>query len=137
MSKPRGWGDSCGSAKVVNNCPYDVYLWSVSWDTDGPYTIGCGEEYVEEFDEGGVCLEIVTDEDDWYDDCEKLIFYYELADHGEVYYDLYEKYGHPFEGDTVALRPEERSCPKEVWDDGMCSGSLRLHVLACQLGVHC
>ncbi|ROW01355.1 hypothetical protein VMCG_05986 [Cytospora schulzeri] len=126
VSKPRGgdalfkrgkW-DGCGYAKVVNKCPHDVFLWSVAWETDGPFRIGCGEEYCEKFERGGVALEIVTDEDSWHDDCDKLVFYYKLADHGEVYYDLYEKYGHPFEGHTVALVPEERDCPKEIWDDG-------------------
>lgn len=127
VSKPRsgedlfkrgGWDDGCGYAKVVNKCPYDVFLWSVAWETDGPFRIGCGEEYCEKFERGGVALEIVTDRDSWHDDCEKLVFYYKLAGRGEIYYDLYEKYGHPFEGCKVALVPEERDCPKEIWDDG-------------------
>jgi hypothetical protein len=108
-----------GHAKVVNFCPYDVYLWSVAWDTDGPYKIGCRQEYVEKYLKGGVALEIVTDKDKWYHDNDKLILYYK-KDHGKVHYDLYDKYGHPFEGHKVVLEPEEDYCPAEYWDDGKC-----------------
>lgn len=124
VSKPKGGADifnkrdSCGYAKVVNKCPHDVFLWSVAWETDGPFRIGCGEEYCEKFERGGVALEIVQDRHSYDEDCDKLVFYYKLSD-GDVYYDLYEKYGHPFEGHKVALIPEERHCPKEIWDDGM------------------
>lgn len=121
LFKRGGYDDGCGYAKVVNNCRDDVFLWSVAYDTDGPYKIGCGEEYREPYDDGGVALEIVWHEDDWYDDCEKLVFYYKLADHDEIYYDLYEKYGHPFEGHRVSLVPDERDCPSQIWDDGMYS----------------
>ncbi|POS69254.1 Bys1 family protein [Diaporthe helianthi] len=106
-----------GHAKVVNFCPYDVYLWSVAWDTDGPYKIGCRQEYVEKYLEGGVTLEIVKDKHNWYYDHDKLILYYK-KDYGKVHYDLYDKHGHPFEGHKVALKPEEDYCPAEYWDDG-------------------
>lgn len=123
VSKPKGGADlfkrdSCGYAKVVNKCQHDVFLWSVAWETDGPFRIGCGEEYCEKFERGGVDLEIVQDSSSYDDDCDKLVFYYKLSSDGNVYYDLYEKYGHPFEGHEIALIPEERSCPKEIWDDG-------------------
>lgn len=96
-------------------------MWSVAWDTDGPYTIGCRQEYVEKYLKGGVALEIVTDKDSWYNDKDKLILYYKKYDK-KVYYDLYEKYGHPFEGHKVSLKPEEDYCPAEYWDDGMFDG---------------
>lgn len=54
-------GEECPSAKVVNKCPYPVYLWSVAFDTDGPHEINCGEEYVEKYIKGGVALEIVKE----------------------------------------------------------------------------
>lgn len=108
-----------GHAKVVNFCPYDVYLWSVAWDTDGPYKIGCRQQYVEKYLEGGVALEIVKDKHHWYHDDDKLILYYK-KDYGKVHYDLYDKYGHPFEGHKVVLEPEEHYCPAEYWDDGKC-----------------
>ena len=107
-----------GHAKVVNFCPYDVYLWSVAWDTDGPYKIGCRQEYVEKYLRGGVALEIVTNKDTWYKDNDKIILYYKKHDN-KVHYDLYDKYGHPFNGHKVALKPEENYCPAEYWDDGM------------------
>lgn len=49
------------SARVVNQCDFPVYLWSVAWDTDGPYDIETGDAYVEKFVKGGVALEIVTE----------------------------------------------------------------------------
>lgn len=139
VSKPKGGADlfkrdSCGYARVVNKCSHDVFLWSVAWETDGPFKIGCGEEYCEEFERGGVALEIVKDRGSFDDDCDKLVFYYKLSNDGDVYYDLYEKYGHPFEGHKIALVPEERDCPKEIWDDGMNSlllfqSSISLHLM--------
>lgn len=110
-------GEDCGHATVVNKCPYDVYLWSVAWDMDGPYKIGCGEAYIEKYIKGGVALEIVKDKKDWYDDCNKLILYYKLSG-GNVYYDMYDKHGHPFEGTKIELKPEYYECPKIEWDDG-------------------
>lgn len=107
-----------GHAKVVNFCPYDVYLWSVAWDTDGPYKIGCRQEYVEKYLKGGVALEVVKDKESWYGDHDKLILYYKKYD-DKVWYDLYDKYGHPFDGHKVVLKPEEDYCPSEYWEDGM------------------
>ncbi|KAF3761778.1 hypothetical protein M406DRAFT_234530, partial [Cryphonectria parasitica EP155] len=104
-----------GHAKVINKCPYDVFLWSVAWNTDGPFKIGCGEEYCEEFSKGGgVALEIVKEEADYYEDCDKLVFYYKLDDYGNVFYDLYDKYGHPFAGHKLVLKSEDAQCPKEI-----------------------
>ncbi|KAK2597857.1 hypothetical protein N8I77_012615 [Diaporthe amygdali] len=117
LHKKPDYYEGYGHARVVNFCPFEVYLWSVAWDTDGPYTIGCRQEYVEKYLKGGVALEIVTDKDSWYNDKDKLILYYKKYDK-KVYYDLYEKYGHPFEGHKVSLKPEEDYCPAEYWDDG-------------------
>lgn len=117
-----------GHAKVVNFCPYDVYLWSVAWDTDGPYKIGCRQEYVEKYLKGGVALEIVKDKEYWYKDQEKLILYYKKWEE-KVYYDLYDKYGHPFDGHKVVLKPEEDYCPAEYWEDGMSNWIFTLRLM--------
>lgn len=111
-----------GHAKVVNFCPYDVYLWSVAWDTDGPYKIGCRQEYVEKYLKGGVALEVVKEKESWYKDHSKLILYYK-KDYGKVHYDLYDKYGSPFDGHKVVLKPEEDYCPAEYWEHGMSNGT--------------
>lgn len=116
-----------GQAKVVNFCPYDVYLWSVAWDTDGPYKVGCRQEYVEKYLKGGVALEIVKDKDHWYKDHDKLILYYK-KEYEKVHYDLYDKYGHPFDGHKVVLKPEEDYCPAEYWEYGMFNGTFTLRL---------
>lgn len=105
------WDDEgCGHAIVVNQCPYDVYLWSIaSYDRDGPYKIGCGEEYTEKFiDTSGVALEVQRE---GYAGCDdKLVLYYKLA-HGKVFYDLYSKGNYTIDGKAV-LEPEDEYCPK-------------------------
>lgn len=111
------WHDDCGHAIVVNKCPYDVWLWSVGHDTDGPYRIGCGEQYIEKYNEDGVALELVKDKHDWHKDQNKLIFYYKLYG-GEVLYDIYGKQGHPFGGHKIRLKPEDPTCPRVTLDNG-------------------
>lgn len=120
---PGGYHDDpdegCGHAVVVNKCPYDVWLWSVAHDTDGPYRVGCGEEYIEKYYEKcGVALEVVKHREDWQTDENKLVFYYKIH-YGQVLYDLYGDCGVSFGGHKLVLRPEDQTCPKVVLEDGM------------------
>lgn len=108
-----------GHALVVNKCPFDIYLWSIAEDRDGPYRVRHGEEYVEEFIPRHVSLRIVRDKQDYYGKDNELVLTYEKR-WGHVSYDLYEAYGgHPFDGHRITLMAE--GCPAVIWNDGIFS----------------
>lgn len=56
--------------------------------------------------------------EDWSDGKDKLIFYYKIDNGSQVYYDLYDKYGSPFQGSKLVLKSPDETCPQKVWDDG-------------------
>lgn len=127
-----GGPDACedyGHAVVVNKCPYDVWLWSIAHDTDGPYRLGCGEAYIEKYyDRCGVAIEVVKHRHDWDSDTNKLVFYYKIH-YGQVLYDLYGNCGNSFGGHKLVLRPEDHSCPKVEMDDGTSCFLFFLHLI--------
>ena len=119
-----------GWANVYNNCPYPIYLWSISNPPfyAGPmHNITTGECYSEEYNQsishGGVSLSICTtgDPDCLWNKSPQTDFGYTLE--GEtVWYDLTDQYGHPFEGCPLSVEASNPECEKESWEDGVVSG---------------
>ena len=110
-----------GTARVTNNCDFNVTLWSVGSSVNGPLTYSTGESYQEEFFRdpitGGMAIKITRDEDGLYNGSPQLIFSYTL-DPGQVWYDLSTVFGEAFEGHKLVVASAKEDCPQIVWEDG-------------------
>ncbi|TQV95365.1 Bys1 family protein [Cordyceps javanica] len=111
-----------GRAKVYNNCPFEVTLWSVGTDISGPNTLQArggqySEQYTRDPKTGGRALKITRERDGLYTGKPQTNFAYTL-DPDRIYYDLSDVFGDPFSGHRVQVVPSNRNCQSIVWPDG-------------------
>ncbi|KAL4782763.1 hypothetical protein BJX76DRAFT_358580 [Aspergillus varians] len=110
-----------GNARVQNNCPDPVYLWSVGGAVSDVHTINPGDTFSEQFHRdptsGGISLKISPKPDGLYDGSPQLIFAYTL-DPSQVWYDLSTVFGSSFEGDVLTVTSNNEDCPTVCWPDG-------------------
>lgn len=120
-----------GNAVVHNNCPYDVYLWSVG-SSVGPRQVleanmGNYSETIHRDDvSGGVALKITRTPNGLYDSSPQLSFAYALdapQDDVEqkVWWDLSDVFGDPFRGQPITVKPicESGGCEQICWPNGV------------------
>lgn len=132
-----------GQATVNNNCDFPVYIWSVGSGVDYAGEFPTGESFTEDLvrDDvtGGRAIKITTVEDGLYNGAPQTIFAYTL-DPEQVWYDLSDVFGSPFEGHSVVLEPTEEDCESIVWEDGsqvsgsevkVCTSETDLHLNLC------
>ncbi|KAA8644271.1 hypothetical protein EYZ11_002856 [Aspergillus tanneri] len=108
-----------GHAVVINECTHAIYLWSVSSTMGSQITLAPQENYTEVFhhddQSGGVSLKVTTVKDGLYNSAPQTVFAYNLVDRN-VWYDLSDVFGDPFQGHLVTLLPSE---PAINWEDGV------------------
>ncbi|KAI9830544.1 MAG: hypothetical protein M1819_005502 [Sarea resinae] len=146
---------SAGTATVQNNCGYDVYVWSVADQADAPMTtLNSGNpSYSEAFrtngNGGGISIKLSTQNDQ----STVTQFEYTLSsDESNVYYDLSNINGNPFEQGGTSLTPSDSSCtsvscaagvsdctgaynqPDDNWATQGCSSSTDLTLTLCPGG---
>jgi hypothetical protein len=112
-----------GNARVVNNCPCTVTVWSVGSSISGPYTLAAhGGSYAEPFVRdprtGGKALKVTVESDGLYTGKPQTIFAYNL-DGGQIWYDLSDVFGDAFAGKKIAEKSAKQDCPAIVWDNGI------------------
>jgi hypothetical protein len=110
-----------GSARVVNNCPFSVTLWSVGQNIAGPYTLGnqgsYGETFVRDPVTGGKALKMTKDPNGLYNGAPETIFSYNL-DGSKIWYDLSDVFGDAFAGSVLKEASTNTACPAIVWPSG-------------------
>lgn len=113
-----------GSARVWNQCPFDVTLWSVGSSISAPSTIAAnGGIYTEPFTRdpqtGGKALKITLDPNGLYNGAAQTVFAYTLdTGANQVWYDLSDVFGDAFAGNRVVEQSADGSCPTIVWESG-------------------
>ncbi|KAJ3478948.1 hypothetical protein NLG97_g8445 [Lecanicillium saksenae] len=111
-----------GKAKVYNNCPFEVTLWSVGSEISDPHTLAAkGGQYYEQYSRdpktGGRSLKITRERDGLYNGKPQTNFAYTL-DPDRVWYDLSDVFGDPFANGRVQVVPSNNQCQSIVWPDG-------------------
>ncbi|KAL4882231.1 hypothetical protein BJY04DRAFT_187440 [Aspergillus karnatakaensis] len=110
-----------GNARVHNNCPATVYLWSVGGSVSQVHTIKSGETFSEQFHRdptsGGISLKITRQADGLYNGSPQLNFAYTL-DPSQVWYDLSTVFGTAFQGQVLSVTSDNENCPTICWPDG-------------------
>jgi len=111
-----------GSARVVNNCGFDVTLWSVGSDVSAPHTLGTFGKYSETFqldpNTGGKAIKITRDSDGLYTGKPETIFAYNL-DGNTVWYDLSDVFGDAFTGHKLVEASASGKCSAITWENGV------------------
>ncbi|KAM3452255.1 hypothetical protein MY3296_004693 [Beauveria thailandica] len=112
-----------GKAKVVNNCNFEVTLWSVGSEISPPHTLaGHGGRYSETYTRdpktGGRALKITRERDGLYTGKAQTVFAYTL-DPNIIYYDLSDVFGDAFAGHRVQVVPSNNQCQSIVWPNGV------------------
>lgn len=111
-----------GTAFIENWCNSEVYVWSVANvlnDTVNylaPTIGGFNETYRTNPNSGGISLKIATTEDD------SIITQFEYTynpSNPNVYYDISNVNGYPFEEWGLALSPSAPNCPSVSCDPGV------------------
>lgn len=111
-----------GYARVVNNCDFEVTLWSVGSEISDPNTLAAhggsyAERYTKDDKTGGRTLKITLDRDGLYTGKPQVNFAYNL-DPDRVFYDLSDVFGDPFAGHKIQVVPSNSNCRSLVWEDG-------------------
>jgi len=111
-----------GNARVVNNCPCTVTLWSVGASITAPYTLAASggsysERFVRDPQTGGKALKITIDADGLFTGKPQTIFAYNL-DGGQIWYDLSDVFGDAFAGKKLVEKSSNGACPAIVWSNG-------------------
>ncbi|KAJ4154833.1 hypothetical protein LMH87_000108 [Akanthomyces muscarius] len=111
-----------GKAKVVNNCNFEVTLWSVGGDISAPHTLAArggqySEQYTRDPKTGGRALKITRERDGLYTGKAQTNFAYTL-DPGQLWYDLSDVFGDPFARNRVQVVSSNSQCQSIVWADG-------------------
>jgi hypothetical protein len=110
-----------GSARVNNQCPFNVTLWSVGQSVAGPYTLASQGSYAEQFVKdpvtGGKAIKITLDSDGLYDGAPQTTFSYSL-DGATIWYDLSDVFGDAFAGNALTETSANTSCPTISWPSG-------------------
>jgi hypothetical protein len=108
-----------GRAIIVNHCKVPIYIWSVGTVTPDPATLLPGNRYGETFRQdhkaGGIAIKISTEESGLYNSSPLTVFAYNINDQN-VWYDLSDVFGDPFNGYPVVLSPAE---PPIQWVNGI------------------
>ena len=126
------WSHDAGCARIENKCDFPVTIHSVGKAIEGPFTLDCGDVYSETFRKdpvaGGIAIKITKHKNDLFKAGKpQTIFAYNL-DGNEVWYDLSNVFGCPFEGCKLVERSEKDSCPKIVFPDGVNPGGSNVKV---------
>ncbi|EEY16319.1 Bys1 family protein [Verticillium alfalfae VaMs.102] len=111
-----------GKARVVNNCDYEVSVWSVGSAIAGPYRLApksgsYAETFVKDPKTGGKAIKITTARDGLYTGAPQLNFAYSL-DGVKIWYDLSSVFGDAFKGKKLVERSADSTCPAITWDNG-------------------
>jgi hypothetical protein len=123
-----------GSARVINNCDFEVTLWSVGGSISDPSTLASnGGSYSEQFvvdpSSGGKALKITRESDGLFTSKPQTDFAYSLSG-DRIFYDLSDVFGDPFSGLQIKVAPTDTSCPSIVWGSGF-SASFQSNVHDC------
>ncbi|KAJ5088994.1 hypothetical protein N7532_007678 [Penicillium argentinense] len=113
-----------GSAIVINQCDFPVYLWSVGGSVGEMQTLvakdgGYSELMHTDESSGGIALKITLAEDGLYTGSPQTVFAYALGNQGRVAYDLSDVFGDPFAGHTLHVSPSEDTCNSICWNGGI------------------
>lgn len=111
-----------GKARVVNECQFEVTLWSVDSKISGPHTLDAdGGSYSETFHRdattGGIAIKITQDPDGLFTGAPQLNFAYSL-DGSRIFYDLSSVFGDAFAGHKLIEESADEDCPIIEWEDG-------------------
>lgn len=111
-----------GKARVVNNCPGNLTLWSVGSEVSAPVTLASKGSYAETFVKdpktGGKSLKITLSPDGLYTGAPQTNFAYSL-DGETIWYDLSDVFGDPFAGKKLTVAGGQGlGCPTIVWEQG-------------------
>lgn len=112
-----------GYARVTNNCPFEVSLWSVGSQVSGPRILAAGgagkyaEQYTRDPLTGGRTLKITRERDGLNQGKPQINFAYTL-DPDRVWYDLNNVLGEPLAGHKLTVVPSNGQCGSLVWNDG-------------------
>ncbi|KAL1862511.1 hypothetical protein VTK73DRAFT_6763 [Phialemonium thermophilum] len=111
-----------GQARVVNNCAFDVSVWSVGSQVSDPHRLAAhGGSYAETFSRdpqtGGRVLKVTVPADGLWTGAPQTDFAYNL-DGTQVWYDLSDVFGDPFAGHRLRVASAEGSCPAIDWASG-------------------
>ncbi|KAL2018133.1 hypothetical protein VTK56DRAFT_1209 [Thermocarpiscus australiensis] len=112
-----------GNARVVNNCPDTVHVWSVGSQVAGPFALSAnGGSYAEAFQKdpvtGGKALKVTKAADGLYTGAPQTIFAYNL-DGDSIWYDLSDVFGDAFAGSKLVASSAEATCPSIIWPTGV------------------
>ena len=126
------WSHEAGCARVENKCDFPVTIHSVGKAIEGPFTLEPGDLYSETFRKdpvaGGIAIKITKHKNDLFIAGKpQTIFAYNL-DGNDVWYDLSNVFGCPFEGCKLVEKSEKHTCPKIVWPEGVNPGGSNVKV---------
>lgn len=112
-----------GKARVVNNCPFSVTVWSVGSDISPARTLAkSGGVYSETFTRdpktGGRSLKITLEPNGLFTGKPQTNFAYNLQD-PVVWYDMSDVFGDPFKGRKLVIASANKNCPQIVWANGV------------------
>lgn len=121
-----------GYAGVENLCDFDVYTWYVGGNVSdvkiNPAHAGYqGEKYTLDPESGGRVIKMTTEEDGLYNGSPQLNLAYTL-DGAQVWYDMSEVFGSPFEGHELFLHAIDDDCEDVEWKDGVQPGGSNVNV---------
>ncbi|KAL0938555.1 Bys1 family protein [Colletotrichum truncatum] len=121
-----------GKATVVNNCAYEVSLWSVGSGVASAGQLAAGggaysETFYRDPVTGGKALKITLARDGLFTGAAQLNFAYNL-DGGQVWYDLSTVFGDAFRGAKLVVASRQTTCPAIVWPQGVSPGGSQVKV---------
>ncbi|PGH17378.1 hypothetical protein AJ80_04833 [Polytolypa hystricis UAMH7299] len=124
-----------GSAVVKNNCDFTTYVYSVGSSPGAEHALDPGEAYSEGFHRdpvtGGIALKIFRVPNGISGPNPQTVFAYNLDD-SQIWYDLSDVFGDPFEGHSLTLSPSDEACGVISWEDGKPPAGSQVKV--CQSG---
>lgn len=120
-----------GQAKVINNCNFDVSVWSVGANIAGPWRLTknggtYAETFVKDAVTGGKALKVTIPEDGLFTGAPQTDFAYNL-DGTQVFYDLSDVFGDPFSGHKLFVSGS-KDCPSINWPTGVSPGGSQVKV---------
>lgn len=120
-----------GQAKVINNCNFDVSVWSVGSNIDGPWRLTKGggtyaETFVRDAVTGGKALKVTIPEDGLFTGAPQTNFAYNL-DGTQIWYDLSDVFGDPFSGHKLVVSGS-KGCGTIIWPTGVPPGGSQVKV---------
>ena len=124
--------DTPGYAGVENLCEFDVYTWYVGGNSSemkvNPAKAGyVGERYMVDPESGGRVIKMTTEKDGLFNASPQVNVAYTL-DGSQVWYDVSEIFGSPFEGHELSLINDDENCGSKEWKDGVISGENNVDV---------